>query len=382
MSMENYVSGPMMARIDKVRGFIWDAALRFLDDAQLPKDILYMTYYWSAYCFSISQILTDHKILDEVKSNFVAYILFTFGIHQNDEHAVSLITEFQNDSLHSIEELELDFSSPFGLYPLFELGKTICSESDTDMADPEPSYSILYLSHLVPLTESVTALLAEPLPRPCLRSTEPLIYNPPKQRVVSKSSQKSMDKLLAASSGEFNSDPFGDDPSMFFGKMLGIVLILMLIILFLFSPSSSDRNADSYTKSQDSTYDFSYLATYETYAPSPAYVPMTVEPLDPELLESLKNAENTNIQFISYSEKVWRSGTGRVNIKGLPNTEYSISVFYSSGESEAFGLVPKYSDSNGNVSWSWVIGSNTYSGTYEIIVTGGGSSASVYFEVA
>ena len=57
-----------------------------------------------------------------------------------------------------------------------------------------------------------------------------------------------------------------------------------------------------------------------------------------------------------------------LSIKGKPNTEYSISVYYSTAASKADGLENKTSDSNGNISWTWKVGGRTNSGTHKIVI--------------
>ena len=68
-------------------------------------------------------------------------------------------------------------------------------------------------------------------------------------------------------------------------------------------------------------------------------------------------------------------------IKGAPNTEYSISVHYASGDSTAAGLETKTSDGDGNVVWEWEVGTNTAKGVHSITVRGGGTKENVSFEV-
>lgn len=70
-----------------------------------------------------------------------------------------------------------------------------------------------------------------------------------------------------------------------------------------------------------------------------------------------------------------------ISIKGAPNTNYTISVRYSSGISKANGLESKVSDDNGNVSWSWKIGNKTKKGTYPITISGGDSSVNTEFTI-
>lgn len=70
-----------------------------------------------------------------------------------------------------------------------------------------------------------------------------------------------------------------------------------------------------------------------------------------------------------------------LNVIGLPNTEYDINVYYSSGASKAKGLENHTSDSSGYVSWTWQIGGKTNAGTYHIDLIGGGITTTFEFSV-
>ncbi len=88
-----------------------------------------------------------------------------------------------------------------------------------------------------------------------------------------------------------------------------------------------------------------------------------------------------DIRLISITSPVSRNNTATLEIKGEPNTEYAITVYYSSGPSSAAGLESKYSDGEGYVSWSWRVGGKTKDGEYRIIVSGGGKSLETEFAV-
>ena len=68
-------------------------------------------------------------------------------------------------------------------------------------------------------------------------------------------------------------------------------------------------------------------------------------------------------------------------IKGKPDTEYKISVFYSSAASTAKGLEAKISDGGGMVSWTWKVGARTKEGDFKIVISGGGETFTTYFRV-
>lgn len=87
------------------------------------------------------------------------------------------------------------------------------------------------------------------------------------------------------------------------------------------------------------------------------------------------------LTILSYPEIVHRNEMATVKIQGAPNTNYSITVYYKSGPSEAAGLETKISDANGYVSWTWKVGGRTSAGTFRIVVSGGGETKSVNFTV-
>ena len=64
-----------------------------------------------------------------------------------------------------------------------------------------------------------------------------------------------------------------------------------------------------------------------------------------------------------------------------PGVLCTIVVHYKSGPSKAQGLGAKHTDGSGNVSWSWIIGTNTTRGQWPITVTCGSASAQSYINV-
>ena len=79
------------------------------------------------------------------------------------------------------------------------------------------------------------------------------------------------------------------------------------------------------------------------------------------------------------TENVKKGGRATLSVAGTPGMTYSITVYYSSSVSAAKGLEPKSADSNGNVSWSWRVGSRTKPGKHKIVISGGGESITLYF---
>lgn len=97
--------------------------------------------------------------------------------------------------------------------------------------------------------------------------------------------------------------------------------------------------------------------------------------------EDKSSQAETTLEFTNVTSSVSAGPFASVSIHGAPNTTYSITVVYNSGISTASGLEDVTSDSNGNASWSWKVGTRTKSGTYPITVSGGGQSESTSFSV-
>lgn len=92
-------------------------------------------------------------------------------------------------------------------------------------------------------------------------------------------------------------------------------------------------------------------------------------------------SEEVEISLVSITSPISAGSTASITVQGEPDTDYSITVMYSSGPSSADGLEAKTSDSDGIVSWSWKIGTRTKEGTYRISISGGGKSFSTSIEI-
>ncbi len=84
---------------------------------------------------------------------------------------------------------------------------------------------------------------------------------------------------------------------------------------------------------------------------------------------------------VSYSETVGQNEKATVCIKGQAGVEYTITVYYKSGPATASGLEAKDADGEGYVTWIWKVGGRTTPGTYEIVISGGGVTQSIYFTI-
>ena len=87
------------------------------------------------------------------------------------------------------------------------------------------------------------------------------------------------------------------------------------------------------------------------------------------------------ITLVYLTSPVSAGSTATIKIHGKPGIEYNITVYYKSGASRAAGLEPKISDSSGNVSWSWIVGSKTSTGTFKIVITGDNETFETPFTV-
>ncbi len=93
-------------------------------------------------------------------------------------------------------------------------------------------------------------------------------------------------------------------------------------------------------------------------------------------------AQVGSLQISPYPLIVRRNEDITLRVIGLPNTEYDIDVYYSSGASRAKGLENRVTDSSGFVSWTWQIGGKTRIGSScYIILKGGGVRTRIDFTV-
>lgn len=93
--------------------------------------------------------------------------------------------------------------------------------------------------------------------------------------------------------------------------------------------------------------------------------------------ETQTSSEKLKVLYVT--SPVGRNEKASLTIQGKPNTEYSISVFYSTAASTADGLENKVSDSNGKVTWTWKVGGRTKAGSHDITISGGGETVRTSF---
>ncbi len=91
---------------------------------------------------------------------------------------------------------------------------------------------------------------------------------------------------------------------------------------------------------------------------------------DAKVQETVENTQINNANHKDYGLKVKAGSSATASIVGTPNTVYTISVYYSSGASKSKDLIAKKSDKDGNVSWTWNVGSKTKAGKYSVVISG------------
>jgi len=101
--------------------------------------------------------------------------------------------------------------------------------------------------------------------------------------------------------------------------------------------------------------------------------PATVAPAPPTAPAS---APAGGVTITREPGTVRRGATATVAARTTPGAQCSIVVRYKSGPSQAQGLGPKTAAANGDVSWSWMVGTRTTPGAWPVTITCGGASAS------
>ena len=97
--------------------------------------------------------------------------------------------------------------------------------------------------------------------------------------------------------------------------------------------------------------------------------------------ESNEETTEQKIKLVSYTSRVRAGDEAYVTVVGEPNTEYKITVKYSSGASSARGLEPKTSDAEGVVTWTWKVSANVIPGEYSIEIKSADASYKTTFVV-
>jgi hypothetical protein len=110
--------------------------------------------------------------------------------------------------------------------------------------------------------------------------------------------------------------------------------------------------------------------TVEVKPTKPAALPPPVVPVAPPPPSPMPVA---NVRFLAVNGASV-NGTASVSVQTTPGAACSIVYVTPAGStSTAQGLGSKYADANGQVYWSWKIGSNTHPGTGKVSVTCGGT---------
>jgi len=102
---------------------------------------------------------------------------------------------------------------------------------------------------------------------------------------------------------------------------------------------------------------------------SSSYNPTQTPPLSPVSTQTSTPQSNLQLSINSVTSPASRGSYATLSATGTPDGLARIVVYYKSGPSHAQGLYDKMIDSSGNVSWSWFVGTNTTSGSWQITVT-------------
>ena len=94
----------------------------------------------------------------------------------------------------------------------------------------------------------------------------------------------------------------------------------------------------------------------------------------------------TELEIVSVTSPVSPGAYATLRARAPPGAQCTITVYYKSGPSTAQGLYSKQADTNGDVSWTWKVGTRTTPGSWRIVVTatyeGQTVSQETYFTVS
>jgi hypothetical protein len=83
----------------------------------------------------------------------------------------------------------------------------------------------------------------------------------------------------------------------------------------------------------------------------------------------LKASADLSIEIVYVDSPVCPGESATLQALTTPGANCDINVYYKSGPSEASGLYPKTADSDGDVSWTWTVGTNTTPGDWDVVVS-------------
>lgn len=159
-------------------------------------------------------------------------------------------------------------------------------------------------------------------------------------------------------------------------RLVRMIASALIIIIILTGCSSGAESINSTVSSQTTKQTTTSIATTvkqttttttttTTKAPTPTAKPTTTESVVP-------------IKLIKLTTPIKAGDEATLEIQGLPETEFDISVRYGSTTSTAKGLENKTSGKDGKVSWTWKVGTNTSAGEHTIYVYGSKNQEAVF----
>lgn len=139
-------------------------------------------------------------------------------------------------------------------------------------------------------------------------------------------------------------------------RILAVSASAVALVGFWFLPTSdSSKKADGYV----------------AIAPNSSYVSEADDPSAGVSDRTMPSYETTDgISLVSVTSPVSAGSKITLTVRGKPDSEFEITVVYSSGPSTAQGLGSAMSDDSGYVSWTWRVGASTKPGTYTATVSG------------
>ena len=126
-----------------------------------------------------------------------------------------------------------------------------------------------------------------------------------------------------------------------------------------------DRSHDSTEPTGSTAIPDETTAAFETITETePETTAPETETTAPETTKAPEAVKaEPEVKLVSVTSPIDAGEFQTLTIKGKPDTEYAIKVYYRSSASKADGLESKKSDANGNASWTWKVGTNTASVT-------------------
>lgn len=152
---------------------LWSASIDFIEYTSFPQNTYCATFFWSAYLYSVHDILAKNNLLDLVEKEFISSVSTLFDIPLEEVELLAFLKKFQRTSISVFQSSSLDCHSTEGISELLSHANAIMHNDNTAEAYiPTPADITEFMLGVLDVTEYAVKLLStdshppQPVPSP------------------------------------------------------------------------------------------------------------------------------------------------------------------------------------------------------------------------